>query len=113
MCSTRVVGTSRCDVSARVQRAERTQEACGSLKVAPLDAARTAQRTVPTVDLFAWLELCYIRCVWRVFVVSLARYWEVYSFWSRFGLLMDRVRCSFIRTIWLMGFRIGAGRAGI
>jgi hypothetical protein len=35
-----VVGTPRCGVTARVQRAEQT--------FAPLHAARTAQRTVPT-----------------------------------------------------------------
>ena len=41
-------GTSRCDVPGRVQRAEqmlgRTRI---TFKVAPLDAARTAQRTAP------------------------------------------------------------------
>src|SRR5262249_27836358 len=44
-----VVGTSRCDVPARVQRAERiSQHERATAGVAPLDAARTAQRAVPT-----------------------------------------------------------------
>src|SRR5262249_42063124 len=44
-----VVGTSRCDVPGRVQRAERTrQDARAAAHVAPLYAARTAQRAVPT-----------------------------------------------------------------
>src|SRR5262245_5252789 len=44
-----VVGTSRCDVPGRVQRAERTrQDVRAATHVAPLYAARTAQRAVPT-----------------------------------------------------------------
>src|SRR5262249_3141672 len=44
-----VVGTSRCDVPARVQRAERiSQDERTTADVAPLDAARQAQRAVPT-----------------------------------------------------------------
>src|SRR5262245_10021723 len=44
-----VVGTSRCDVPGRVQRAERTsQDLRAAAHVAPLYAARTAQRAVPT-----------------------------------------------------------------
>src|SRR5215470_14059674 len=43
------VGTSRCDVPARVQRAERIpQDERTTADVAPLYAARTAQRAVPT-----------------------------------------------------------------
>src|SRR5215813_12854459 len=43
------VGTSRCDVPGRVQRAERTrQDVRAAAGVAPLYAARTAQRAVPT-----------------------------------------------------------------
>src|SRR5262249_33450891 len=42
-----VVGTSRCDVPARVQRAERIpQHERTTADVAPLDGARTAQRAV-------------------------------------------------------------------
>ncbi len=45
----RMVGTSRCDVPARVRRAERTmQDTRVTTLVAPLNAARTAQRAVPT-----------------------------------------------------------------
>src|SRR5262249_25911180 len=44
-----VVGTSRCDVPARVQRAERIpQRQRTAVDVAPLYAARKAQRAVPT-----------------------------------------------------------------
>src|SRR5215468_9005403 len=44
-----VVGTSRCDVPGRVQRAERiSRDERTTAPVAPLDAARTAQRAVPT-----------------------------------------------------------------
>src|SRR5215468_8590488 len=44
-----VVGTSRRDVPGRVQRAERISQAeRTAADVAPLDAARTAQRAVPT-----------------------------------------------------------------
>src|SRR5262249_19042546 len=44
-----VVGTSRCDVPARVQRAERiSQYGRAAADVAPLYAARKAQRAVPT-----------------------------------------------------------------
>src|SRR5262249_52996903 len=43
------VGTSRCDAPARVQRAERiSQQERTTADVAPLYAARTAQRAVPT-----------------------------------------------------------------
>src|SRR5262245_7044930 len=43
------VGTSRCDVPGRVQRAERIDpDVRAAPDVAPLDAARTAQRAVPT-----------------------------------------------------------------
>ena len=44
-----VVGTSRCDVPARVQRAERMLDGLKTkVCIAPLNAARTAQRAVPT-----------------------------------------------------------------
>jgi len=44
-----MVGTSRCDVPARVQRAERAlRDMRITPLVAPLNAARTAQRAVPT-----------------------------------------------------------------
>jgi hypothetical protein len=44
-----VVGTSRCDVPARVQRAEQMLEGVRTkVRIAPLNAARTAQRAVPT-----------------------------------------------------------------
>jgi len=44
-----MVGTSRCDVPARVQRAERIASNEHTIvSVAPLNAARTAQRAVPT-----------------------------------------------------------------
>src|SRR5215813_11404972 len=44
-CLVSVVGTSRCDVPARVQRAERiSRDERTTADVAPLDAARTAQR---------------------------------------------------------------------
>src|SRR6266508_569505 len=43
-----MVGTSRCDVPARVQRAERAAPDVVTPLVAPLNAARTAQRAVPT-----------------------------------------------------------------
>jgi len=44
-----LVGTSRCDVPARVERAERTAfNAQFTTHLAPLNAARTAQRAVPT-----------------------------------------------------------------
>jgi hypothetical protein len=42
-----LVGTSRCDVPARVQRAKRMVL---RRSVAPLYAARTAQRAVPTAN---------------------------------------------------------------
>src|SRR5262245_25973777 len=44
------VGTSRGDVPVRVQRSERTcQDVRAAAPVAPLYAARTAQRAVPTI----------------------------------------------------------------
>ena len=50
--SVRMVGTSRCDVPARVQRAESAARKRALLQmVAPLHAARTAQRAVPTTAL--------------------------------------------------------------
>jgi len=42
-------GTSRCDVPARVQRAERTTKTMRLTQlVAPLNKALTAQRAIPT-----------------------------------------------------------------
>jgi hypothetical protein len=44
----RLVGASRCDVPARIQRAEPMLNRMRiTVAVAPLNAARTAQRTVP------------------------------------------------------------------
>src|SRR5579864_5741821 len=44
-----VVGTLRCDVPARVQRAERMLDGSRTkVRIAPLNASRTAQRAVPT-----------------------------------------------------------------
>src|SRR5262245_50054304 len=43
-----LVGTPRCGVPARVQRAELFRRAVSKASVAPLNAARTAQRAVPT-----------------------------------------------------------------
>src|SRR4029077_16340464 len=42
------VGTPRCGVTGRVQRAELLQTTTSKVHVAPLNAARTAQRAVPT-----------------------------------------------------------------
>src|SRR5262245_26197800 len=40
-------GTTRCGVTVRVQRAELLQTTTSKVRVAPLNAARTAQRAVP------------------------------------------------------------------
>src|SRR5687768_3638273 len=44
-----LVGTSRCDVPARVERAEPRADALTRRKIPPLCAARTAQRAVLTI----------------------------------------------------------------
>jgi hypothetical protein len=46
----KLAGTSRCDVTGRVQRAELLQTTTSKARVALLDAARTAQRAVPTFE---------------------------------------------------------------
>jgi hypothetical protein len=45
------VGMARCAVPARVQRAERMLDATRiNVHIAPLNAARTAQRTIPSLS---------------------------------------------------------------
>ena len=62
-----LLGTSHCDVPARVQRAERmVKDARVTAHVAPLNAARTAQRAVrATRD--------YTPAAWRLALLTLAR----------------------------------------
>ena len=102
----RKVGTARCAVTADVQRAERTgEDVRTSLRVAPLNAARTAQRAVPTThrvvpDRLIAPVVSYLRCVGIDFRTEIAQADQ------RFGLARvlepDAIEGSIFRAVILV-----------